>query len=691
MNKQHFFFFVLLFFHNTIFSLTVGSDTVPSRQSFVTFPAADTDNEILGFAAMENGFALQDSTTTCTFNAFFPASGFVNLSGGTLVLSQDLSLESPVSLGVGTIDGNSHCLSLPTNTNLFCVPAELLSTVLTLTASFAIGDNVNSVDWSFDDTYLLMGADTAGGVLELQVYWNQGDGTFTFTNSEDVNGNVQSVRWEPASLYFAYGRQGGTELQTRFYNVAAGTIDVIDSDNIGRVNAISYNPDATFLAVGRQGGPTTDYFRVYPIANGVLGTPRIHDVGITRTVQRNAVDWQSTGTFIAVGLNGIATATELQVFDVSNTTTIAPLGEEETGITMFAVNWFPTSLLLATGRANTVTRLRFYDYDPLAPDLVEVLAETEAQTVREVHWTGDGKQLVITTNNDGAGDELIFFSYNSTTTTLMQYTSADLGGTSRCVRWSHDKKFVATSDQASDELKIFAFLEGFLTLKDLKLKFNSDIIFDKAIVFDGESSIEGNNHTLDLSVTGSIVISSNSSLLLRDLTLSGVGDNSLVFLDATSTLTLQDVTIIQNGDYTLETGFFDIKGDVCVTGTHTFVYGTDVASTIYQDASLTFDTGMTFSYAPTSDDSDLVSFQDSTAKLILAGASLHSTSTGIQLTKGTLVIDGNVQVTSDATVQAEGIQLGDGVSSVNDMCVDIQAESQFDIASGVVVYNNINS
>ena len=42
-------------------------------------------------------------------------------------------------------------------------------------------------------------------------------------------------------------------------------------------------------------------------------------------------------------------------------------------------------------------------------------------------------------------------------------------------------------------------------------------------------------------------------------------------------------------------------------------------------------------------------------------------------------------------MQAEGIQLGDGVSSVNDMCVDIQAESQFDIASGVVVYNNINS
>lgn len=683
-NKIVFFFLVLI--TQQFYPLVIGSDTVPSRQSFVTFPSADTDNEILGFAVMENGFALENNTTTCDYNAFFPVNSNINLSGGTLTLSRDLFLEDPVSLGVGTIDGNGRSLHFPSNTTCFCVPSELLSTVLTLTASFAINDNVNAVDWSFDDTYLLMGADTDAATTEIQIYWNQGDGTFTFTNGEDVPGNVHSARWEPDTRYFAFGRAGGTELQTRFLNVPAGAIDTIDSDNIGQVRAVSFNRTGTALAVGQQ---NSTLLRVYPISSGVLGTPVTFTLPASVQVQRNAIDWISSGGFLGVGFNNNAAIAELQVFS-SDGTTITLEDSVEVGANSFMAEWHPTLPIFVNGIATGTSRLRLFSFDVNTLTLSTLVAVDEPITVRAASWTDDGAQLAIVTNADAAGDELLLFTYNSTTTVLQQYAGADLGGTSRCVRWSHDKKFIATSDQTSDELKIFAFLEDFLVFKDVNIIFHSDVIFDKAITFDGVVSIEGNGYNLDLSSTGSIVVNSNSSVLLRDLTLDGVGNNNIVLLDSTSSVTLHDVNFQQDADFVLENGFFDVMGDVCVSGTHAFIYNTDVASTVYENASLKFDTDMTFSYAPTSNSNSLLVFNDVTSKLVLCEASLHSTTTGLQLTKGTLTIDGTVDVTSDATVQAEGVMIGDGMSVTNDMQINLGPESVFDVERGIVVYNNLN-
>ena len=163
-----------------------------------------------------------------------------------------------------------------------------------------------------------------------------------------------------------------------------------------------------------------------------------------------------------------------------------------------------------------------------------------------------------------------------------------------------------------------------------------------------------------------------------------------MLLDSTSSVTLHDVNFQQDADFVLENGFFDVMGDVCVSGTHAFIYNTDVASTVYENASLKFDTDMTFSYAPTSNSNSLLVFNDVTSKLVLCEASLHSTTTGLQLTKGTLTIDGTVDVTSDATVQAEGVMIGDGMSVTNDMQINLGPESVFDVERGIVVYNNLN-
>lgn len=100
---------ILLLFSNA-YSLTVGSNTTPSRQASITFPTK-TDNQILGFAALDAGFTFADANTSCTYNAFFPTSGIINLKNGKFYLANDFLTNSNCSLvSAGTIWGNMSAI-----------------------------------------------------------------------------------------------------------------------------------------------------------------------------------------------------------------------------------------------------------------------------------------------------------------------------------------------------------------------------------------------------------------------------------------------------------------------------------------------------------------------------------------------------------------------------------------------------
>ena len=85
----------LLLFAPNISGLTVGSDTIASYQrEIVIFPNYDTDNQMLSLGSFQNGFALQDATTTCTFASTLPVLGSVGLHGGTLYLDANLIFQN---------------------------------------------------------------------------------------------------------------------------------------------------------------------------------------------------------------------------------------------------------------------------------------------------------------------------------------------------------------------------------------------------------------------------------------------------------------------------------------------------------------------------------------------------------------------------------------------------------------------
>ena len=96
-------FFFLLCMIESVKPVIIGSNTAVSSQGLISFPNTDTNNTIIGYAYMGNGFALQDNTTSCTFNSFMPISGPLNLNGGRLILQEDLLCTNPANFQIDNL------------------------------------------------------------------------------------------------------------------------------------------------------------------------------------------------------------------------------------------------------------------------------------------------------------------------------------------------------------------------------------------------------------------------------------------------------------------------------------------------------------------------------------------------------------------------------------------------------------
>lgn len=148
-NKIILILFFSVSFYNQIFSIVIGSTTAVSVEPTANFPSADTDNTMLGFGWFQNGFTLEDSVTTCTFDAVFPVSGGINLNGGTLFLNKDLLFQNITTLnGLGTIIAENHAInfctgisSLPLDSEVFKDATLILNDDLTISNTILFQGN----------------------------------------------------------------------------------------------------------------------------------------------------------------------------------------------------------------------------------------------------------------------------------------------------------------------------------------------------------------------------------------------------------------------------------------------------------------------------------------------------------------------------------------------------------------------
>ena len=278
----------------------IGSDTAVSRQTRSFFKENASSNKMRGFSVFKKGFVLQNSETSVSFDAFFPISGDVVLNGGTLSLLGDLEFKNPFRIGVGSILGNSFALELPRNSSYLDFPSlYYVKVIVRLLDQIDVGQDVYSINWSFNDQYLALGLRGSNGISELKILSFDGTSLLEVASEDFGTASLNSVRWHPSSYYLATGSSTGTELKTWLFNSGTNTLQEIDSADIGATNAIAWSPNGNYLAVGRASDAT---LRVYPVTNGLLGTVVTAAFGSNVTVSNNALDWHSDGDRIAVGV-----------------------------------------------------------------------------------------------------------------------------------------------------------------------------------------------------------------------------------------------------------------------------------------------------------------------------------------------------------------------------------------------------
>lgn len=221
----------------------------------------------------------------------------------------------------------------------------------------------------------------------------------------------------------------------------------------------------------------------------------------------------------------------------------------------------------------------------------------------------------------------------------------------------------------------------------INLYLGGDLSVAGSVVFSESCKITGRNHTLTLNSGGKLWIDNNSTVTLKNVKVKGVRSGSIGFYNTNGVIACDNVTFVLDANLSLTQGKLDILGDCKLTGSYAFIYQSTVPSAINTGSSLILDKGLTFSYAPTAASRTLITMTDTSSKLVLNGATLKSTTTGLQLTKGTLVIRDLSYITSDALVLSEAIQFGDGTVA-NDLTIEIAPGATLDLTGGYLDYYN---
>lgn len=673
-----------------IHALIVGSNTAVSRQALVTFPEADSNNTMLGFGAFEDGFRLETFATTCTFDAYFPVGGTVQLDGGSLWLARDMEIEQGASIAtVGTIASNNKSLRITTTVDLVVPSGEPSdSFLLKFITSVSFGSSANyvrSVDWTFDSAFIAAGSQND----ELRVYSFDGS-TLALEASQSFGIDVVTVRCHPSDYYIAMGTAldaGGDEFRVFDFDPSGPSLTELDSVNYGAIRAISWHPTGTYVAIVRE-TPAPEV-AVYSWLSESLSLVASANFPTASTTIYDNMSFSGDGAYVAVGTYG---TNELHVYSFTGTsldyvTTATPSG----GGGIAAVDWSPTSSYLAVGLAAGTQRLRIYSFDgiTLTDESSAYVGEATA-AVQDTHWNSEGTAVAIG-RVAGTGTDFRTYYFDKDTVTLTLIGGFDLVGSVASVRFSPDDTYIAEGDNSSRLGVYLAQATGLneeLIFSDLKATMFSNVLLTKPLRFKGSCTVNGNNNVLYLTQDSELRVDSGASVRLENIVIDGVHDHNICFLDSTASMTLANATWLLDADFTLTQGSITFDHDVVLSGTHIFSYESGQQSVIASQSTLYLDEGLTFSYAPPAANKNLLAMVDSTSKLHLNGVTLRATSTGLQLTKGTIVIEGECIVESAASVAAEGIEFGGGTSDT-EVIIKILPESGIEVASGYVVYNNV--
>jgi len=648
------------------------------------------DNRIANYAVMDNGFSFEDASTSCTFASLFPVDNDILLRGGILYLNRPIKYSKDVTFRIGgTIWGNDYPV-------IFSSGMEKLEINYSIhyTDSWYLGVNINSVDWSYDNNYLAAVTDNFTGE-ELHIFSFDGT-TLVRVATYELGDITQTVRWHPLNYYLAVGRNQnpGDDLYIFYFDPATNNLSVRDSLDLGRIDAVDWHKTGTYLAVSAR--TTGERISVYEVSGGgtFVGTPA-YDGGQSpdENVGRDALNWGTDSGYLIAGFDAVTTESEIIVFKFDSTAnTITNSVGIKIGQSVASVDWSPTGSYIAAGLDGGTERLRICQLHRYEDGRLKWLEDKQSAYIGEeisvyaVNWRYGGDYLALGRNNSvGSEFRVYFLNKDQVDLTLID----ELGGLGdiRCVRWSWDGNYLAQGSNA-DYILVYKFYIDPVVFKDITLNLNRNLHLYSPIAFQGASRLHGNGFDLYLEDGGEIIVASDSELIMQEMVLHRLGGTNLRCDQNNSSITIDSSKLYLSSNFNFTMGSILFGGDTIISGTTVFCYSSGMGSTIDSGVVLYLDRGITFSYAPSRAQRDLIYMQDKTSSLYLDNCSLHSTKTGMRLTRGTLFLDNQVTFSSEGNATSEAICFGNG--DVNDdLSVYLLAGARLNLY-GRLEYENIN-
>jgi hypothetical protein len=224
----------------------------------------------------------------------------------------------------------------------------------------------------------------------------------------------------------------------------------------------------------------------------------------------------------------------------------------------------------------------------------------------------------------------------------------------------------------------------------------------KTLTIKSDTIIDGGGNEVVFGDSSSKISLDNSvSLTLRNMSMRLFNTNQLTISGNAARLTLQNVILYLDSDYTFNEGYLYIDGDVIMRGDSSFIYNSDSSTPrpmyIQRQALLYFDVGTTFKFNPggttphSSSSRSYLRMWDATSMLYFNGSTFNVPTRGVQLTNGTLIFDNRVYISNkDASNNINtdidlGITLGG--NGTGDLNVYVLAGARVEL-SGYLKFNN---
>jgi hypothetical protein len=214
-----------------------------------------------------------------------------------------------------------------------------------------------------------------------------------------------------------------------------------------------------------------------------------------------------------------------------------------------------------------------------------------------------------------------------------------------------------------------------VTIKDSEFYLDKDHTLPTLLSLDGSCTFNGNGHRLELSGSSGLLVKSGSSVLLKNILIDNVVNNSIRCEDDTATLSIRDVIMSQSASTTWSNGSLQIFGHCEIQGAGTgFYYDSSETSTIHQNSTLSIGDGVIFGYIYASARNNFTMVDD-TSRFHFDNSTLLALE-DVDLLLGTAVFDREVLFQSDS---GKTIYFGNGTSA-DDLALEFHLRSRFDLS-----------